>query len=100
MRKTVYILVVFLAVAAVSLPGCKKPTAGWGSLSGHVTSSVSGESMEGVSVLYGDSAVLTDATGAYLYSSLPDGLQGFRYRMDGYYPVMSGRAAERCICGE
>ena len=50
---------VFLAVAAVSLPGCKKPTAGWGSLSGHVTSSVSGEPMEGVSVLYGDSAVLT-----------------------------------------
>ena len=88
MRKTVYILVVFLAVAAVSLPGCKKPTAGWGSLSGHVTSSVSGEPMEGVSVLYGDSAVLTDAAGAYFYKNLPDGLQGFRYRMDGYYPVM------------
>ena len=88
MRKTVYILVVFLAVAAVSLPGCKKPTAGWGSLSGHVTSSVSGEPMERVSVLYGDSAVLTDAAGAYFYKNLPDGLQGFRYRMDGYYPVM------------
>ena len=88
MRKTVYILAVFLAVATVSLPGCKKPTAGWGSLSGHVTSSVSGEPMEGVSVLYGDSAVLTDAAGAYFYKNLPDGLQGFRYRMDGYYPVM------------
>ena len=88
MRKTVYIWVVFLAVVAVSLPGCKKPTAGWGSLSGHVTSSVSGEPMEGVSVLYGDSAVLTDAAGAYFYKNLPDGLQGFRYRMDGYYPVM------------
>ena len=48
MRKTVYILVVFLAVAAVSLPGCKKPTAGWGDLSGRVTSSAAGEPMEGV----------------------------------------------------
>ena len=89
MRKTVYILVVFLAVAAVSLPGCKKPTAGWGDLSGRVTSSAAGEPMEGVSVIYGDSSVLTDADGYYFYSNIPDGLQGVRFRMNGYYPVMS-----------
>ena len=51
MKKTVYILAAFLAVA-VSLPGCKKPTAGWGDLSGRVTSSAAGEPMEGVSVIY------------------------------------------------
>lgn len=88
MRKTVYILVVFLAVAAVSLPGCKKPTAGWGSLSGHVTASVSGEPLEGVSVMYGDSAVMTDSEGAYFYEGVPDGLQGIRFSMGGYYPLM------------
>ena len=88
MRKTVYILVVFLAVAAVSLPGCKKPTAGWGSLSGHVTASVSGEPLEGVSVIYGDSAVMTDSEGAYFYEGVPDGLQGIRFSMGGYYPLM------------
>ena len=88
MRKTVYILAVFLAVAAVSLPGCKKPTAGWGSLSGHVTASVSGEPLEGVSVMYGDSAVMTDSEGAYFYEGVPDGLQGIRFSMGGYYPLM------------
>lgn len=88
MKKTVYILVVFLAVAAVSLPGCKKPTAGWGSLSGHVTASVSGEPLEGVSVIYGDSAVMTDSEGAYFYEGVPDGLQGIRFSMGGYYPLM------------
>lgn len=88
MKKTVYILVVFLAVAAVSLPGCKKPTAGWGSLSGHVTASVSGEPLEGVSVMYGDSAVMTDSEGAYFYEGVPDGLQGIRFSMGGYYPLM------------
>ena len=88
MRKTVYILAVFLAVATVSLPGCKKPTAGWGSLSGHVTASVSGEPLEGVSVIYGDSAVMTDSEGAYFYEGVPDGLQGIRFSMGGYYPLM------------
>ena len=88
MRKTVYILAVFLAVATVSLPGCKKPTAGWGSLSGHVTASVSGEPLEGVSVMYGDSAVMTDSEGAYFYEGVPDGLQGIRFSMGGYYPLM------------
>ena len=88
MKKTVYILAAFLAVA-VSLPGCKKPTAGWGDLSGRVTSSAAGEPMEGVSVIYGDSSVLTDADGYYFYSNIPDGLQGVRFRMNGYYPVMS-----------
>ena len=88
MKKTVYILVVFLAVAAVSLPGCKKPTAGWGSLSGHVTASVSGEPLEGVSVIYGDSAVMTDSEGEYFYEGVPDGLQGIRFSMGGYYPLM------------
>lgn len=88
MKKTVYILAAFLAVA-VSLPGCKKPTAGWGDLSGRVTSSAAGEPMEGVSVIYGDSSVLTDADGYYFYSNMPDGLQGVRFRMNGYYPVMS-----------
>ena len=88
MKKTVYILAAFLAVA-VSLPGCKKPTAGWGNLSGRVTSSAAGEPMEGVSVIYGDSSVLTDADGYYFYSNMPDGLQGVRFRMNGYYPVMS-----------
>ena len=86
MKNTVYILAAFLAVA-VSLPGCKKPTAGWGNLSGRVTSSAAGEPMEGVSVIYGDSSVLTDAEGYYVYSNMPDGLQGVRFRMNGYYPV-------------
>ena len=45
--------------------------------------------MEGVSVIYGDSSVLTDADGYYFYSNIPDGLQGVRFRMNGYYPVMS-----------
>ena len=44
--------------------------------------------MEGVSVMYGDSAVMTDSEGAYFYEGVPDGLQGIRFSMGGYYPLM------------
>ena len=55
--------------------GCHRPEAGTGNLEGRVTYS-SGEGIEGVSVIYGDSAIYTTETGAYVFEGLPDGLQG------------------------
>ena len=88
MRKKVYVLTAVLA-AAMSLTGCKVPEGGWGSLSGRVTMSSTGEPLAGVSVVYGDSSVYTSEDGQYFYESVPDGMQGFWFRLDGYYSQMN-----------
>lgn len=82
----------FLIVPAVLLAfgtvaGCHKPTAGYGNLEGRVTDA-DGAGIAGVSVIYGDSSVLTDLSGYYRYDNVPDGTQGFRFELHGYYPVI------------
>lgn len=56
-------------------------------MSGRVTDE-DGRGLEAVSVVYGDSAVYTAQTGNYVYENLPDGIQGIRFILDGYYDEM------------
>ena len=84
----VNIIAVFaLFAAAAVLAGCHKPVAGYGRLEGTVTGP-DGKALAGVSVFYGDSAVLTDPSGGYVLDVLPDGTQGVRFVLNGYYSVM------------
>lgn len=81
----------FLIVPAVMfalwvVAGCHEPTAGYGNLEGTVTDP-DGEGIAGVSVIYGDSSVVTDESGYYRYGNIPDGTQGFRFVLRGYYSV-------------
>lgn len=78
-----------IPVFCVALSACQRPVGGYGNLQGHVGMSQTGLPMEGVSVVYGDSAVYSDPSGEYLYENLPAGLQGVWFRMDGYYTVLS-----------
>ena len=81
--------ILFLSLLlAVALSGCRKPSAGSGNLEGMVTGP-DGSGLGGVSVLYGDSAVFTDFSGGYFYEGLPDGTQGVRFVLNGYYSIMS-----------
>ena len=84
--KAIYRIAAIFA-GCISINACHLPTAGSGTLSGVVTDA-SGLPLEGASVVYGDSAVYTASTGAYIYEGLPDGLQGVWFRMDGYYSIM------------
>ena len=80
----VNIIAVFaLFAAAAVLAGCHKPVAGYGRLEGTVTGP-DGKALAGVSVFYGDSAVLTDPSGGYVLDVLPDGTQGVRFVLNGY----------------
>lgn len=72
---------------AAAAAGCHRPEAGTGNLEGRVTYS-SGEGIEGVSVIYGDSAIYTTETGAYVFEGLPDGLQGISFRKEGHYSIL------------
>lgn len=84
--RTIYsaAVAVTLALAAVS---CHLPESGSGTLQGRVTDA-SGLGLASVAVIYGDSAVYTAETGTYIYEGLPDGLQGVRFSLDGYYGVV------------
>lgn len=77
-----------VSVLCISLSACQRPVGGYGNLRGHISMSQTGDPMEGVSVVYGDSAVFSDQSGEYIYENIPDGLQGVWFRMDGYYTVM------------
>lgn len=80
---------VAVAVAMCVMPtACRLPVAGYGDLSGTVTDASTGSPLEEAAVVYGDSAVYTSMSGSYVYSGLPDGLQGVWFRKDGYYSVM------------
>lgn len=85
LRKYLRTVIMFLALLP-AISGCHKPTPGAGNLGGRVTFS-DGSGLEGVSVIYGDSAILTSSNGEYLYEALPEGLQGIRFALSGYYPV-------------
>lgn len=76
-----------LLLALGTVAGCHKPTAGYGNMEGRVTDE-DGAGIYGVSVIYGDSSVVTDQSGYYRYDNVPDGTQGFRFELRGYYPVM------------
>lgn len=80
-------IVAAAAVLALTAVSCHLPESGSGTLQGRVTDA-SGLGLASVAVIYGDSAVYTAETGAYIYDGLPDGLQGVRFTMDGYYGVM------------
>lgn len=80
-------IVAAAAVLALTAVSCHLPESGSGTLQGRVTDA-SGLGLASVAVIYGDSAVYTAETGAYIYDGLPDGLQGVRFTLDGYYGVM------------
>lgn len=85
--RKIYLIALLAVLCTVLLQGCRKPEAGSGNLEGRVTYST-GEGIEGVAVIYGDSAVYTAIGGTYIYEGLPDGLQGVAFSKDGYYGVM------------
>lgn len=67
--------------------GCKKPVGGYGNLEGRVTDT-DGTGLGGVSVIYGDSSVVTSPSGEYFYENIPEGLQGVRFALNGYYGIV------------
>lgn len=73
-----------VVLVAFLLAGCQLPQAGRGTLTGRVTDAADGNPMEGVAVMYGDSAVYTSSAGSYIYENVPDGSQGFRFIASGY----------------
>lgn len=66
---------------------CKMADTGTGSVSGRVVRYGSELPMSGVNVVYGDSIILTDSNGEYLFEGIPENLQGIRFLSDGYYPL-------------
>lgn len=82
-----FLIVPAILFVLVTVAGCHEPTAGYGNLEGMVTGP-DGIGIAGVSVIYGDSSVVTDQSGYYRYDNIPDGTQGFRFELRGYYPVM------------
>lgn len=76
-----------LLVALPFIFSCKMADSGTGSVQGRVVRYGSEQPMSGVSVVYGDSTVLTDSNGEYLFEGIPENLQGIRFFSDGYYPL-------------
>lgn len=66
---------------------CEMADTGFGSVQGRVVRMSSGDPIPGVRVVYGDSAVLTDENGEYLYENVPEHRQTLRFDVDGYAPV-------------
>lgn len=76
---------ILLFSAVIFIASCNLPTSGLGSIGGTVFYESTEEQLPGVSVIYGDSAIVTDEYGAYLYENIPEGLQGIRFIKEGYH---------------
>ena len=63
--RKIYLITLLAVLCTALLQGCRKPEAGSGNLEGRVTYST-GEGIEGVAVIYGDSAVYTAIGGTYI----------------------------------
>ncbi len=83
MIKTLPIFIITLLLSAA----CSLPTAGVGSIGGTVYYAGTQTPLEGVAVIYGDSAIYTDIDGRYLYEGIPDGTQALAFAKDGYAKV-------------
>lgn len=74
---------ILICIAIIS---CTKPTAGSGTLQGWVYLKENENfPISEVSVIYGDSAILTNKEGYFRYDSIPEGLQGITFKKDGYH---------------
>lgn len=80
-------ILLFSSLCMLCVNGCKKPVGGYGNLEGRVTYT-DGTGLGGVSVIYGDSVIVTSPEGEYFYESIPEGIQGVRFALNGYYSIM------------
>lgn len=79
----------WLFAVLLLFPACKMADTGTGSVQGHVTQYGTSLPMPEVEVMYGDSTVLTDENGEYLFEGIPENLQGLRFSSDGYFPLFT-----------
>ncbi len=79
-------LLLYILTALLSA-SCELATAGLGTVSGVVYSADDSTPLADVSVIYGDSAVVTDANGRYVFEGVPDGTQAMTFKKEGYGTV-------------